>query len=286
MSNGKSSHFMKLPLELRQEVYRHYFEDAQGPVAVQDWPTINLERSDLRTQYQHRRFSHTKKPPPFFPNLCFANRQVGKEAAEYLIKIADWTINSPKVATASMRALGALLNGDLFKAIRKLSFPEFYWHHYGIVRPSQQELDIARLSPYTRLIDLASNLRVLQLSFHTHSVTYEENWQRDTAKMRSAGYRERRLPLPLSEFIEDFQLYPVAKCRHLQQFVLDGRAWGTTHQAEVEGDDFQTLVEFGIWVKTEIGKVGGDVEVTLNRWRGTWSGSVPICDDLVGSVVL
>ncbi|KAF2115800.1 hypothetical protein BDV96DRAFT_659105 [Lophiotrema nucula] len=93
LEGPKFHKFLELPLELRQEIYAHYFRDNRASVC-RGWPDIWVRCPLKYVDFPKRiRSALPFDGLCFLPNLCFVNRTHGMEAASFLFETATFTFS-------------------------------------------------------------------------------------------------------------------------------------------------------------------------------------------------
>ncbi|KAF2133232.1 hypothetical protein P153DRAFT_428261 [Dothidotthia symphoricarpi CBS 119687] len=165
--------FMKLPLELRYQIYEEYFLADTKSVSCRSWPHLTIDHD------QQFRLHHLMDSAPFLPNLCLVSRALRAEVTSFLVRST----------TFDMAKLPAMKT--FFKTLdRPRSRRDFDWTAYVrklVLRDTNScssvclGLDFGGASPQARLgqedtayacqsLSRFSGVRVLELGFHAPMV--------------------------------------------------------------------------------------------------------------------
>jgi hypothetical protein len=185
---------------------------------------------------------------PFFPALCLASNEFGKEAAHCMLSTARIVLRSPLSATRFLGVSSRFWDGELFRSIHRLELHHVdYFFHAPLPwewrrlqdRPQNNDYHFDRVahaqtvSTYMELVGRCEELRELKLSFTASKSLFMVTLPQ--------GVDFLATPVPLEHLVESFYFKAILRCKELR--VLTLFSW------RIESWPMSSLVELGKWVK-------------------------------------
>jgi hypothetical protein len=267
--------FLKLPAELRLEIYARYLEAARNdltlvkhlhrdnynkPCCIWRWPE-ELIICDRKSGKE----LPTAKYAPWLPDLAFTNKQVLGEVTICMLQTTEWydfkyeeskPFKIVRWFTDFLFTFPTILdkNGHEttqgFAAIKRINFP--HEHHYNERRIGKI---IDEQNPDVQLMLKCTELDTIAMGF---------NWRQLTIRTPGAGHLIVISPRNLEEFLDFYRFRPMLEHKGVKSVHLEG-----VHPPDDPGATLDCLVEFGRWlIKGFREKQRREVDVYVNkRWK-------------------
>jgi hypothetical protein len=248
----KFHRFRDLPLELRWEIYEHYFCDDLRSLACKDWRIAG------------RTYTHDWQPlyvwygqtQPFLPALCLVSRAMLTEVMRRLLRNAHVKIQGhlrrmfiEKMTNCRMLPIPEHVCTLELGAVTFAGPERFY---EGFVHQPMRLCAARTVQLHNELLSRCSNVRTLHLTF----------W---TPHRRYSSYAHRpHIAIPIDSFIEDFDLQPILDMENLQELEIVGRCKHTvTEEEEIEDRPLQGVMDLGCRIQVGFRRLGRTVAVTV-----------------------
>jgi hypothetical protein len=212
---------LELPLEIRYEIYEHYFCNELRSLACKTWQTAG------RTYIRGWQPSY-ERTLPFLPTLCLVSYAMLKEATKLLLRNTHIKIDGyfrvnfiQKMNKCRMLALPERVRTLMLPSIT-FAGPEPVYE--GLISQSLRLGVVNSIRLHNQLLSRCSNVRTLHLTFWTpHSESPPDS-------------PRPLIALPIDKLIMDFDPQPVWNMENLQELWLVGRCEHTVTEEEKAED--------------------------------------------------
>jgi hypothetical protein len=250
----KFHRLLDLPLELRCEIYEHYFCDDLRSLACKDW------RIAGRTYIYSWKpsYPYFGKNQPFLPALCFVSRAMLTEVMKRLLRNAHIRIDGH----LRRMLIQIMINCCMLPIpehictleLGAVTFagPERFYDEFEYIRQPPQLCAARTVRLHNELLSRCSNVRTLHLTFWTPHRRYS-----------SRSYRPH-IATPIDSFIEDFDPQPILDMENLQKLEIVGRCKHTvTEEEETEDRPLQGVMDLGCRIQNGCRSLGRTVAITV-----------------------